>query len=309
MPRAYVELFGFSDDIELISSPIRFQIRMLQAAFKGQADLVYAPGPHVLKDSFTGLAKTLLMLGNIAIIRSTGGVVQTAGRALRGNGRIAASLERRLIASSNLYVVRDSISSSIAKVHVSSAPDLAFGREVVLRADKRLLISCSFRNDTPINTVTFGHVINELTASGFEFVLVSQVKRDDAQHERLAQEFDIRAVLWKSKTHSEQQDVVNSTYAASHAVISNRLHGLIFGITSGALPIEYRVGSSDKIHSTLAPWFKSVPVINDDGSEVFSCDFVNQNIENFNDNVLHARSQVNEVLEKLSATQKAVGIS
>ncbi len=309
MPPDYIDLFSFSDEVELISNPVRFQLRVLHSAFKGQADLVYAPGPHILKDSLTGLAKTLLVLANIALIRSTGGVVQTAGRALRGSGRIAARLERKLVASSKLYVVRDAVSGSIAKANLSSAPDLAFGREIVPRTDKRLLISCSFRNDTPVNTATFGHVVRELKDSGFEVVLVSQVRRDDAQHERLAQEFDLRAFLWKSKTHSEQQDVVDSTYAASHAVISNRLHGLIFGITSGAVPVEYRIGSSDKIRSTLAPWFESVPVIRDDRSDAFSVDVFEQNTEYFNDTVLNVRSQVNEVLEKLSDRQEAVGIS
>lgn len=309
MPGAYIDLFGFSDEIQLISSPVKFQLRILQAAFKGQADLVYAPGPHILKDSLTGIAKTLLMLGNIALIRSTGGVVQTAGRALRGNGRIAARLERKLIASSNLYVVRDSVSDSIVKVPLSSAPDLAFGRKIVSRTDGRLLISCSFRNDTPVNTTTFGQVVRELTGSGFEVVLVSQVRRDDAQHERLAQEFGLRAFLWKSKTHSEQQGIVDATYAGSHAVISNRLHGLIFGITSGAIPVEYRIGSSDKIRSTLTPWFEVLPVIEDNGSDVFSVDALDQTTEYFNDSVLNVQKQVGEVLEKLSGSQKPVRIS
>lgn len=269
----------------------------------------------MLKDSASGLAKTLLMLVNIVLIRSTGGVVQTAGRALRGNGRIAAVLERKLISLSKLYIVRDSVSGTVVGSNLSSAPDLAFGREVVSRTEKRPLIACSFRSDTPVNTETFGRLVRKLSSSGFEVVLVSQVKRDDVQHEILAKEFDLRAFLWESKTHSDQQEIVDSTYAASHAVVSNRLHGLIFGITSGAMPIEYRIGSSDKIRSTLAPWFTSFPVIEDQvgrgraDSDAFAIEDLGQTNEEFNETVLSMRNLVEDQLSKLAERQETVGIS
>ncbi|NSX38683.1 polysaccharide pyruvyl transferase family protein [Pseudarthrobacter oxydans] len=300
MPKSYVDLFDFSEKVELISSPIRFQMHLLKAAIKGKADLVYAPGPHLLSDSFACLAKTALMLANIALIRSTGGGVQTAGRALRGPGRMARYLERKLVSSSKLYVVRDSVSGSVIGLDLRSAPDLAFGRQIIPRTNPRGLVSCSFRSDTPINKDTFRRVVQKLTASGFEVVLVSQVKRDDFQHQKLAQEFALRALLWGENTHSEQQRVVDSTYAASHAVISNRLHGLIFGIMAGAIPVEYRIGSSDKIRSTLSPWFKSLPVIEDDGQDILPEGIVEQVSEHFSAAVLQAQSKVNEVLAEFA---------
>jgi hypothetical protein len=301
MPTTYVDLFGFSEDVELIASPFRFQLRLLQAALKGQADLVYAPGPHILKDSLPSLSKTLLMLLNILLVRSFGGSILTAGRALRGDGRVAKFLERILISLSKAYFVRDSVSAEIVGAELQAAPDLAFGQVITPRDGERRLIACSFRNDEPINTNTFEKVVRQLGSSGFEVVLVSQVKRDDFQHELLATQFGLDAYLWKSKSHGEQQAIVDATYAASFAVVSNRLHGLIFGITCGALPVEYRILSSDKIRSTLAPWFKSIPVIDDKNGTEFSLEDLPRNDDEFNLEVFRVHEMVCELLGNVRA--------
>lgn len=264
MPQSYIDAFRFKGTVKLIRNPVIFQMLLLGAVFMRNADLVYAPGPHVLRDSPAGVAKTMLMIINVLLVRMSGGSVRTAGRALRGTGAVARKLEGFLISLSKHYVVRDSVSSAVVGRELRFAPDLALGRPTYTSRLHRKLVSCSFRSDTAVNLQTFKKIIEEAKDLGLEVVLVSQVQRDDAQHQALATAFGVTAFLWESKTHSEQQSIVDSLYSQSYVVISNRLHGLIFGINCGALPVEYRIGSSDKIQSTLLSGFGSYSVIFDE---------------------------------------------
>lgn len=307
MPKAYIDLFQLAGDVKMVSSPMRFQFQLIWEALNGRADLIYAPGPHVLEDAPADLLKTALMLANAVLIRFKGGVIQTAGRALRGKGRIAVYLERRLIAMMKNYVVRDSVSDSVVGRPLVLAPDLALGRERTSPRNSRLFVACSFRSDTVISSATFGTLAIQLTTAGFQVVLVSQVKRDDTQHERLAAEFGLQAFLWGTKSHAEQQIVVDDVYSNSHAVVSNRLHGLIFGITSGALPIEYRTGTSDKIRSTLTPWFGAVPVVDqtnheNPGEDVISIEALELSSVEFESAAQNAYELVQGVLKTLRAS-------
>lgn len=307
MPRAYIDLFCFPSNVRLVPNPIEFQLRLLAAILRRRASLVYAPGPHILSDKPSALAKTLLLLINIALVRVSGGVIQTAGRALRGGGRMSAFLERRIISMSSLYAVRDSVSETVVGRSILIAPDLALGLERPSEpsTSPRRVIAFSFRSDKKVNIATLVPLVQGLRDGGYDVVLVSQVKRDDPQHLSLAGQLEIESFLWGSKSHSEQQTIVDSVYGSAHAVISNRLHGLIFGIVSGACPVEYRIGGSDKIHSTLAPWFGSFPIINDrfHADAAQSRDLVAAivaGIDGLDKNVENARSLVSETLETAS---------
>ena len=307
MPQTYIDAFKFGGPVTFISNPLLFQFRLITASLLRKADLAYAPGPHELRDSPLALAKTLLMILNIFLIRLSGGRVRTAGRALRGNGRIARRLEQLLVSLCEAYIVRDSLSSGIAQVPLRFAPDLALGLCHKARTNGRKRIACSFRNDTIVSATTFEGIVKSFTNLGFEVVLVSQVQRDDSQHRALAAKFGLRPYLWESKSHTEQQEVVDQVYSSSYAVISNRLHGLIFGINCGALPIEYRFAESDKISSTLSPGFGSYMVLHDASPGAEECrnaiqlDSLEKLSHSFPEATGLARLRVEEALDSLMA--------
>ena len=306
MPTTYIELFNFSPHVTLVPNSIAFQLKLLWEALNRRADLVYAPGPHRLDDDPKAIAKTILMLANIALIRASGGVIQTAGRALRGNGRLSWILERQIVRLSRLYVVRDSASLALMENEVLHAPDLAFGMDRTARASNhpRKLVALSFRNDTNIDLDTFERLIASLKVHNFNPVLVSQVRRDDVQHEKLATKFGLEAFLWGKKSHTDQQSVVDSVYRRSFAVISNRLHGLIFGIMAGAIPVEYRIGASDKISSTVTPWFGSYPIISDQehapGANTETIQSLIEDLKDFDQRVDSVRTSVDHTLAALT---------
>jgi hypothetical protein len=109
----------------------------------------------------------------------------------------------------------------------------------------------SFRSDILIDPDRLGNLVETLRDEGLEPILVSQVKRDDVQHLRLAHALDIKVVSWDGRTHAEQLQRVQDAYARSRVVVSNRLHALIFGMQEGAVPVAMLDGNSDKLLSTL----------------------------------------------------------
>ncbi|MFJ5698447.1 hypothetical protein [Arthrobacter sp. NPDC093139] len=305
MPQAYIDLFHFSDGVTLVRSPLLFQVRLLVAALQRRANLVYAPGPHNMADSVRGIAKTLLMVGNVAMIRVSGGKVTTAGRALRGAGSIAKALERLIISMSSVYAVRDSVSGDNVGANLATVPDIALGVTVGPNAGSRNTIAFSFRNDIAVSQAVVRKLAEAFQSEGFKVTLVSQVRRDDKQHAALAEELNLEAVLWGDLSHEEQQSRVEDVYRSARAVMSNRLHGLIFGITAGAIPIEFRAGKSDKISTTLGPWFGNYPSIcNDDPVDEIDVDAVvaavQHGIEEFDQKREMARTKVRETLEAVT---------
>lgn len=305
MPQTYVDLFQFDDNATLVSSPLFFQLRLLAAVFRRRANLVYAPGPHIMMDNIRSLTKTVLMIGNVVLVRSSGGKVTTAGRALRGSGPIAKALERRIISLSEVYTVRDSASGDAVGAELIVAPDVALGAELQPTTTPRNTIALSFRNDTVILRPALRKLTSAFQSKGFQVVLVSQVRRDDEQHSALAKELDLEAILWEDRSHAEQQSRVEDTYGRARAVVSNRLHGLIFGITSGAIPVEYRTGDSDKIRTTLTPWFGAYPEVNGDhpvedidAEAIVSV--VQDGLAEFEQKRRHAQAKVNQSLDAVT---------
>lgn len=306
MPQTYIEAFELSGDVTLVSNPVFFQLNLFFAAISGRANLAYAPGPHTLSDAPKALAKAMLMLVNILLIKMTGGVVVTAGRAVRGDAPLAKCLEKLLIRLSKAYVVRDTVSASVVGRPLTFAPDIALGHMKAARTENRGVIACSFRSDTQVDVDTFERLVKNLDELGFKVVLVSQVARDDSQHLALAEKFELRSYLWLSKSHSEQQRIVDEIYSSSYAVVSNRLHGLIFGINCGALPVEYRFDGADKIRSTLASGFGEYIVVNnmpasDSPTEplILAQDFSLRESE-FEQAIRQAQASVHKVLSTLN---------
>ena len=262
MPHTYIDAFKFSERVTLTSNPVRFQLLVLSHSFARKAHLVFAPGPHIMSDTWRTLAKTSGLALTVALVRLTGGKVFVIGRALRGRAKISARLERAIARLSTTYAVRDNASERAISAPLERVPDLAFAHENnTASSEARTIVALSFRSDSQISVETLRPVANHCKSLGFRVVFISQVHRDDEQHARLANLLSVEAILWGEKSHLEQERVVEELYSQCQAVISNRLHALLLGAISGAQPVEFRVDQSDKIQSTLKPWISHISVL------------------------------------------------
>lgn len=267
MPPGYIDAFEFSERVSLTSNALKFQFCVLSHALTRRAHFIFAPGPHILSDKWRSLAKSSALVLTVAAVRLTGGKVFVIGRSLRGSARISSLTERSIARMSTTYAVRDTASDAAVGTSLERVPDLAFAHMPAIERDQqRKLVGFSFRNDSQINVEALTALVDRCQSDGFRVVLVSQVQRDDEQHSRLAKLLSVEAVLWGKKTHLQQEEAVEKLYSQCQAVISNRLHALLLGAVAGAIPVEFRIGQSDKIQSTLKPWISQIPVLSNSGS-------------------------------------------
>jgi hypothetical protein len=95
--------------------------------------------------------------------------------------------------------------------------------------------------------------VERAEAAGLEPIFLTQVHRDEDQHDRLADELGVRHLAWGSRLHADQLKVVEETFQSAGAVFSNRLHSLVLGARHGAVPIALREKGHDKLEATLGP--------------------------------------------------------
>lgn len=253
MPAGYLAAFDLPDRVRVLRSPVEFQLALLRRVASRRASIVFAPGPQVFGLHPAGLLKSLLNLVNVSLVRASGGQAIAVGRSLRGTGRLPRSLERMLVSRFSVFAVRDDRSAIAVGLPLEVCPDLAFAHTGAVTVPKSTAV-ISLRSDRAVNLTLLGAAIEACTAAGLTVRFVTQVQRDDAQHERLAAQFGVEAVLWGDKSHTEQFAAVHDAHARARIVLSNRLHALILGVQHEALPVALVEPSNDKLMSTLRPW-------------------------------------------------------
>jgi glycosyltransferase involved in cell wall biosynthesis len=253
MPEGYIDTFDIDLSVEWERNSVRYQVRLWKSILTRRASIVFAPGPQVFGPRWRSMVKSMVNFANVTGVRLSGGKVLAVGRSLRGRGALAARLESAIVDTFQMFVVRDTRSAEVLGRNLLNAPDLAFEHTGVV-AHRRDLAVISLRGDRAIDSVALGLVVQQLAAQGLTPVLVTQVRRDDDQHKLLAETLGIRALLWDGHSHVEQMRLVRETYAQAQVVVSNRLHALIFGMQSNAVPVAVLDVGSDKLTSTLQPW-------------------------------------------------------
>jgi hypothetical protein len=252
MPRQYIEAFDLPTSALLISSGRKFAIAFLVACAKRNAHLVFAPGPFQIRPGRRALMKAVANLGNVLMVRASGGRAIAIGRAVRGKAQPGLALERLIISLVDLFIVRDVTSTNAVGRPLRTAPDMAFGQRLAeITVPARPYIAVSLRGDRPTKPELIETLIKMIRTSGHEPIFVTQVMRDNEQHVALAAQFGAELCSWTTESHSHQLRKVDGVYAASEAVISDRLHSLIFGMRRGATPIGLERIGSDKLSSTL----------------------------------------------------------
>jgi hypothetical protein len=196
--------------------------------------------------------KSTVNTTNSLLVKISGGKVVSIGRAIRGDHPAALALERFRASLSDHFSVRDTISGTVIRRNVERVPDVAFAGGIEHDvAVERSLIAVSWRGDRRVPDEAIAFVVDAVRSRGLEPVFVTQVKSDDPRHVELAAKFHCEVVSWDDQSHVEQAIRVERTYRACRIILSDRLHGLIFGARSGAIPVAYVHRDSDKLTSTL----------------------------------------------------------
>src|SRR5690606_31089837 len=109
----------------------------------------------------------------------------------------------------------------------------------------------SFRGDREVDPALVRRALEAARRTGTRPVLVTQVRRDGAQHARLAAEHGIEHVAWEGE-HRAQLERVTATMRTARVVVSARLHALLLGAGNGAVVVPVATPGSDKLPTTLA---------------------------------------------------------
>lgn len=248
---AYMEPFLGYRNCTWFTSMAALQLQFLKRMLKRQRlHFFMAPGPSGFSSKPKVLAKSLVNLVNIGLARLSGGSVHIVGRAYRGSG-LSRVIELAAIELANTVTVRDGLSNGRIGGRGRVLPDLAFSGDAFDGGDRRYIAIC-VRGEPDLEESFFGPMVSGARLAGATPIFVTQVRRDDAWMRLIAERHGVRILEWTADTsHREQRERVESIYRASHAIVSNRLHGLIMGTMAGANPIPLISGGNTKLLPTL----------------------------------------------------------
>lgn len=247
MSEEYLQSFGFEETIDVVRSKSQVMFKLCRNLFRSRIFLVLPPGPS----SFGGLRNSLRSLSTVAatlVLRASGGGVIQVGTAYRGGGPLSRRLQVFKTSLFQLCVVRDT--NSIASHRSINAPDLAFQDWESTEKLERKRLTVSLRSDYEVDEKVLQQFKTIAADNGWTLTFVSQVRRDDIKHRELALKYSADVVSWEG-SHGAQFNRVKTVYAESVAMLSDRLHGLIFSSNMGALPIALVHPGNDKLTSTF----------------------------------------------------------
>lgn len=231
---------------------------LLAAQIRGRrATIVYTPGPETLSRGFLPSPNQMANVLVSALVRLSGGKVLKVGRSLSGGSVVSLALERAQARLTNYYSVRDRESRDLVQTsRITVRPDVAFAARLGIEEGEKLIersvVAFSFREDRKFDYPTVGSLIDEAREMGMTPVFLSQVRRDRDFNARLSKEFNVEYLDWPEEldeiTHLGR---ILSVYSRAHAVVTNRLHALVFGLRCGAAPIGLSDPQDPKLTKTL----------------------------------------------------------
>ncbi|MBY4225578.1 glycosyltransferase [Rhodococcus fascians] len=255
MPDSYVDAFDLRHNWKTTTSYVNFLLQFAIACLSNRAVMVMAPGPAHLGGGVKSLVKHGCVAALMAITRLSGNAVLTVGRAVRGANLLGRSVEKLIIQFSNVYIVRDTLSAQIMKSSkVQVLPDIAFAsaRRGLGDQSNRKYGVISLRYDRLVEDKALDDLVAKIRDAGRTPIFVVQVQEDGLSCKQHAKRLGVEILDWpEGRSHARQEEAVFSIYEKSAVVVSDRLHALIFGALSGAVPIMVARVGDDKLHTTL----------------------------------------------------------
>jgi len=190
----------------------------------------------------------------------SGGYAVAAGIAVRKSPQTAAIALRLLLRRMRIIRWRDRVSQQrFGAGHV--LPDWAFalgtGVDELSSANPstpRNVVAVSMRGDRDFPPdLWFDAVADVASSLNAGIVVVVQVVRDGDRAQAIADRLGAGVLPWTGGSHHDHETRVRVLYRRSQAVISDRIHSLIIGMTEGAIPVGLTVGSAEKVARTFAP--------------------------------------------------------
>jgi beta-1,4-mannosyltransferase len=227
----------------LVTSSLKRRTWLVLSAGEAIADLHSAPDR--LRYFFEGVILRL----------RGGGSIQTGVGIRRPVGRWRLPLVSSLWPA-RLVTWRDEASRRIAGFGTVT-PDWAYAvgtRIEQFREDgDRPYIAVTLRNDRPYpNDAWRATMMTFAQNSGLRLIVVTQVKSDADSCRRLAADLDAELLEWKTDNLQIQESEVRSVLSRSRSMVSDRVHGLIIGLTEGAMPIAFSPTVPEKAVRTLS---------------------------------------------------------
>lgn len=277
MSDSYLEAFSFGTQVKIVRSKVEFIKVLLGALLQHRVFIILPPGPKTLRgirDMATNLATILV---NVVISTGGGGILQ-AGASFRQTEGVGRKFHKLKTSLFRICIVRDL--GSFVSQKAAVAPDIAFADWKVRSDKERFRLSISLRSDQNVDREILSKYRKIAEDNGWQLTFVSQVQRDDAMHKDLASEFSADLVSWKGN-HVNQLERVRKTYAESVAVLTDRLHAMIFASNLGALPLALVHPGNDKLTSSFEHVLE-IPLIESGTGEIDSSvsDFVRSHAKN-----------------------------
>lgn len=207
------------------------------------------------------------------LVRLRGGHVLVAGVSVRPETSPKHTSLRALSRIATTVTWRDSWTRS--QFHRGEVqPDWAYalGREPEewTPTANRDVLAIAMRGDREAPDERWFRAVRETAAAtGTRIVVVVQVRRDVSRADELATRLGAKTLGWRENVdHASQEREIRNLYSRSIAVVSDRIHALIVGMTEGAIPLGFSTGTLDKVVRSLEPVTSAHQiVVHDTGAE------------------------------------------
>ncbi|WP_425956692.1 polysaccharide pyruvyl transferase family protein [Xylanimonas sp. McL0601] len=251
---SYATGLGLQEDDRVYTERSRWFRGALQAAARGRADFALNAGEVAgeRREFWKSWWQVLLSL----VVKLRGGSVVMTGVSVRPGTPVAMTHLRRLSRIADVVTWRDRRTMD-AVGRGNAVPDWAFALGSLEPSgvpDIRKTIAVSMRGDRPRPSDEWIAAVRDFADDkDARLVVVVQVERDAHRSEELARLLDADLLVWpEGMTHEQQEERVRAAYRTCKAVLSDRIHALIFGYTEGAIPVGVSTTSPEKISRTFS---------------------------------------------------------
>lgn len=237
-----------------------WRIAAIRSALRGPTTYVHNAGEIQVNRARRRNSVFEFALG--ALLRLRGRRPILTGVGIRHTDAGLPGIIRAVVRQAEPVVWRDAVSREAAGIG-ESGPDWAFGIAAMSSpSGPRDRVAVSVRSDRPeISEEALRALAATLAEEGLTPLVVTQVVRDTAHNQRIADILGCEHVGWAdAASHPEQERIVRDLFATCRAVVSDRLHALIIGLTEGAVPVPVATTADRKLGRTLASGGVSVPV-------------------------------------------------
>lgn len=255
LPQGYRTGLDIQPTDTVYSSGFTWRRAAISAALRGP--IVFAQSPGELP--VTGKALTALILDGVLALGFAlrGGTTALTGAGLRHPETPLGWRARWAVRRLATVTWRDTPSRQSAG-YGSVQPDWAFAEgstlsEIAENTAERRTLVLSLRGDRALPHTAWLESVRQVAAArNLDLTVVSHVQSDNDRSSELATALDAACVLFEDPRHRHHEAQVRSIYRHSVAIVSDRLHALVIGLTEGAVPCALVPGNKEKLTRTLA---------------------------------------------------------